>query len=168
MYSFSARSDAEPEASIRRQDQEASTSGQEQEQGAILVGTVELLFAASTRARYLTLNAPVNCAYLCNMAVDANYRRRGYGNILLDAADDVAKLAGETQIYLHLRFQDAAPASLYKQAGYVPDKADSFLLTQATINSSSTAHCQPKACEETLPERLSPTVWILRAGERAN
>lgn len=37
------------------------------------------------------------------MAVDANYRRRGYGNILLDAADDVAKLAGETQIYLHLR-----------------------------------------------------------------
>lgn len=44
-----------------------------------------------------------NCAYLCNMAVDANYRRRGYGNILLDAADDVAKLAGETQIYLHLR-----------------------------------------------------------------
>ena len=44
-----------------------------------------------------------NCAYLCNMAVDGNYRRRGYGNILLDAADDVAKLAGETQIYLHLR-----------------------------------------------------------------
>lgn len=39
---------------------EASTSGQEQEeQNAILVGTVELSFAASTRARYLTLNAPV-------------------------------------------------------------------------------------------------------------
>lgn len=124
----SSSSDAEPEASIIRQDSEASTSGQEQEQGAILVGTVELSFAASTRARYLTLNAPVNCAYLCNMAVDANYRRRGYGNILLDAADDVAKLAGETQIYLHLRFQDAAPASLYKQAGYVSDKADSFLV----------------------------------------
>ena len=53
------RSDAEPEASISRQDPEASTSGQEQEQGAILVGTVELSFAASTRARYLTLNAPV-------------------------------------------------------------------------------------------------------------
>lgn len=123
-----SNSDAEPEASISRQDPEASTSGQEQEQGAILVGTVELSFAASTRARYLTLNAPVNCAYLCNMAVDANYRRRGYGNILLDAADDVAKLAGETQIYLHLRFQDAAPASLYKQAGYVSDKADSFLV----------------------------------------
>ena len=39
---------------------EASTSGQEQEdQNALLVGTVELSFAASTRARYLTLNAPV-------------------------------------------------------------------------------------------------------------
>ncbi|KAL3148589.1 hypothetical protein ABBQ38_014020 [Trebouxia sp. C0009 RCD-2024] len=108
---------------------EPSTSGQNQEeQNARLVGTVELSFAASTRARYLTLNAPVNCAYLCNMAVDANYRRRGYGNILLDAADDMAKIAGEKEIFLHLRFQDAAPASLYKQAGYVSDKADTFLV----------------------------------------
>ncbi|KAL3148590.1 hypothetical protein ABBQ38_014020 [Trebouxia sp. C0009 RCD-2024] len=110
---------------------EPSTSGQNQEeQNARLVGTVELSFAASTRARYLTLNAPVvsymhsfaldsmftdgrmdnrmtsyavNCAYLCNMAVDANYRRRGYGNILLDAADDMAKIAGEKEIFLHLR-----------------------------------------------------------------
>ena len=45
-----------------------------------------------------------NCAYLSNMAVNANYRRRGYGNILLDAADDVARIAGEKQIYLHLRY----------------------------------------------------------------
>lgn len=37
------------------------------------------------------------------MAVDANYRRRGYGNILLDAADDIAQVAGEKDIYLHLR-----------------------------------------------------------------
>lgn len=45
-----------------------------------------------------------NCAYLCNMAVDANYRRRGYGNILLDAADDITKIAGEKDIFLHLRY----------------------------------------------------------------
>ena len=44
-----------------------------------------------------------NCAYLCNMAVDANYRRRGYGNILLDAADEVAQIAGEKDTFLHLR-----------------------------------------------------------------
>ena len=44
------------------------------------------------------------CAYLCNMAVDAEYRRRGYGNILLDAADDIADIAGQRDIYLHLRF----------------------------------------------------------------
>ena len=36
---------------------EVSTSGQAEDQG-ILVGTVELSFATSTRARYLTLNAP--------------------------------------------------------------------------------------------------------------
>ena len=45
-------------------DSEASTSGQtREEQNAMLVGTVELSFAASTRARYLTLNAPVVSSY---------------------------------------------------------------------------------------------------------
>lgn len=44
-----------------------------------------------------------NCAYLANMAVDSDYRRRGYGNILLRAADDVTKIAGWKEIYLHLR-----------------------------------------------------------------
>ena len=34
-----------------------------------------------------------NCAYLCNMAVDADHRRKGYGNILLAAADDIAEIA---------------------------------------------------------------------------
>ena len=157
----------------------------------------------------VTTQVVQNCAYLCNMAVDAMYRRKGYGNILLDAADDVARIAGEKDVYLHLRyvlllrmllplllhcccvpmtdmlkdcamhdvmhsapvlpitfgnalcdammsvvtrsgvsmlqqpescsflqevivvssrFQDQAPASLYKQAGYVSDKADSVLV----------------------------------------
>ena len=31
-------------------------------------------------------------------------------------------------VHLLCRFQDAAPASLYKQAGYVSDKADTFLV----------------------------------------
>ena len=47
-------------SSCSETDSEASTSGQTRdEENAILVGTVELSFAASTRARYLTLNAPV-------------------------------------------------------------------------------------------------------------
>lgn len=126
LESSSSQADsAEPEGSNSSEpSQEASTSGREQD--AILVGTVELSFTQSTRASYLTLNAPAECAYLCNMAVDAEYRRRGYGNILLDAADDIADIAGQRDIYLHLRFQDVAPASLYKQAGYVSDRADCF------------------------------------------
>jgi len=60
-----ACSDSEPQSSTSDQEPEVSTSGQEQEQGAVLVGTVELSFAASTRARYLTLNAPVVRAYKC-------------------------------------------------------------------------------------------------------
>lgn len=52
---------------------EASTSGQSQEeQNAILVGTVELSFAASTRARYLTLNAPV-VSYTHNFALESMF-----------------------------------------------------------------------------------------------
>lgn len=52
---------------------EPSTSGQNQEeQNARLVGTVELSFAASTRARYLTLNAPV-VSYMHSFALDSMF-----------------------------------------------------------------------------------------------
>ena len=43
-------------------------------------------------------------AYLCNMGVDATYRRRGYGKLLLQAAEQVTREAGFTRMYLHLRF----------------------------------------------------------------
>lgn len=59
LLEFLLCSGSESDAGISPQELEASTSEQEQEQGAILVGTVELSFAASSRTRYLTLNAPV-------------------------------------------------------------------------------------------------------------
>ena len=43
------------------------------------------------------------CAYICNMAVDPAHRRRGYGLLLLEAAEEVARLGGQRDLYLHLR-----------------------------------------------------------------
>lgn len=43
------------------------------------------------------------CAYVCNMAVAPEHRRRGYGLLLLEAAEEVARLGGQRDVYLHLR-----------------------------------------------------------------
>ena len=43
------------------------------------------------------------CAYVCNMAVDADHRRQGYGLLLLEAVEELARLGGQRDLYLHLR-----------------------------------------------------------------
>lgn len=44
-----------------------------------------------------------DCAYLCNMAVDPEWRRQGYGQHLLHVAELAAGIAGKQEIYLHVR-----------------------------------------------------------------
>lgn len=44
------------------------------------------------------------CAYVCNMAVDSNHRRQGYGLLLLEAVEEIARLGGQRDLYLHLRY----------------------------------------------------------------
>ena len=36
-----------------------------------------------------------NCAYLCNMAVAPEWRRRGIASLLLEAAEEVSRATGE-------------------------------------------------------------------------
>ncbi|KAK9906439.1 hypothetical protein WJX75_001880 [Coccomyxa subellipsoidea] len=105
---------------------EASSSNAAEE--GVLVGTVEVSVAASTRTRFLTLNAPEECAYVCNMAVSPEYRRRGYGLLLLEAAEEIARLGGQRDLYLHLRFQDKPAQALYQRAGYSVCKQDNLLV----------------------------------------
>lgn len=64
------------------------------------------------------------------MAVTADQRGRGVGAHVLTAAEAIASAAGEHDICLHLRFQDAdgAPGRLYERAGFVRVKADSCLV----------------------------------------
>lgn len=41
--------------------------------------------------------------YLCNMAVDENYKRKGYGMRMLAAAEALVEMAGSRRIWLHVR-----------------------------------------------------------------
>mmetsp|Transcript_8889 Transcript_8889/g.22784 ORF Transcript_8889/g.22784 Transcript_8889/m.22784 type:complete len:372 (-) Transcript_8889:276-1391(-) len=85
---------------------------------ATLIGTLELSFRPATRSAHMTLNPPTKCAYLCNMAIDPSYRRQGFGTKLLDAAETFVGLAGEDEIYLHVRLADEDAQALYLSAGY--------------------------------------------------
>ena len=45
-----------------------------------------------------------HCSYLCNMATDAEHQRCGIAFEMLQAAEDLALIAGEPEIFLHLRY----------------------------------------------------------------
>ena len=96
----------------------------------VLAGSVEVSFSPSTRTRSLTLNPPDDAAYLCNMAVHPSLRGRGVGRALLAAAADAARVAGASDLFLHLRLQDAGgPAGrLYSGSGFEEAGRDAGLL----------------------------------------
>ncbi|GBG85701.1 hypothetical protein CBR_g40430 [Chara braunii] len=91
-----------------------------------LVGTVELSFSSRSRAPFPTLNPPVNATYLCNMAIEVEYRGLGLGRELLKAAEQLAVQLGKTEIFLHCRLMDHVPYKLYLRAGYAPVAQDNL------------------------------------------
>eukprot|EP00208_Stichococcus_sp_RCC1054_P006263 CAMPEP_0206140496 /NCGR_PEP_ID=MMETSP1473-20131121/9600_1 /ASSEMBLY_ACC=CAM_ASM_001109 /TAXON_ID=1461547 /ORGANISM="Stichococcus sp, Strain RCC1054" /LENGTH=451 /DNA_ID=CAMNT_0053534655 /DNA_START=441 /DNA_END=1796 /DNA_ORIENTATION=- len=120
--------DASP-GSQRQQSVPELRGAQAWQEGEKLVGTVEMAFTEGTRTRFLTLNPPKDSAYLGNMAVAPEFRRRGYGRILLGAAERLTRLAAFPTIYLHLRFKDTGGAGeLYRGAGYKEVKRDFWVL----------------------------------------
>ena len=42
------------------------------------------------------------------MAVDPHHRRQGYGLLLLEAVEEIARLGGQRDLYLHLRYATSA------------------------------------------------------------
>ena len=64
--------------------------------------------------------APLN-AYISNLAVHADYRRRRLGSRLLGACEDVAAQRwGCRELYLHVAEDNAAGLRMYAARGYVP------------------------------------------------
>jgi GNAT superfamily N-acetyltransferase len=90
----------------------------------ILAGTVEISFTSSTRTKHLTLNPPQDMPYLCNMAVQPEQRGKGYGRLLLDAAEQLILSTGYTCVYLHVRHVDPPALSLYRTSGFVEEGED--------------------------------------------
>ena len=94
---------------------------------ATLVATVEISFTESTRSKDVAgLNPPPERQYMCNMAVSKAVRRKGYGDLLLGAVEDLVRRVGDNCIYLHLRFKDIPAAAMYRKAGYVISDQDAF------------------------------------------
>mmetsp|Transcript_8495 Transcript_8495/g.17006 ORF Transcript_8495/g.17006 Transcript_8495/m.17006 type:complete len:295 (-) Transcript_8495:495-1379(-) len=90
----------------------------------ILAGTVEISFSSSTRTKHLTLNPPQDMPYLCNMAVQPEQRGKGYGRLLLDAAEQLILSTGYTDVFLHVRHEDPPALSLYRTSGFVEEGED--------------------------------------------
>lgn len=120
----SASNDETATIGVVKSSQESSCKGA----AATLIGAVEVSFAESTRTRHLTLNAPMDRPYICNLAVSASWQRQGFGTALMEAAEDVVSLMGEDCTYLHLRFKDAPARALYERCGYISIADDNFLL----------------------------------------
>jgi ribosomal protein S18 acetylase RimI-like enzyme len=73
-------------------------------------------------------NPPAKCAYLCNMAVLPGQRRRGIARLLLQSAEELAGVAGEQEMYLHLRLIDQPAAQLYRRNGFMQRAEDNLLV----------------------------------------
>ena len=67
---------------------------------------------------------PQECAYVCNMAVDPDHRRQGYGLLLLEAVEEIARLGGQRDLYLHLRY--AHTARHWKHVVFAPRRTYSI------------------------------------------
>lgn len=93
-----------------------------------IVATASISFCSKSRENFLSLKPPDDDAYLCNIAVDTNFRRLGLAKHMLCCVERFSKSQGHRTIYLHVRLGDEAALSLYEQAGYRQVASDSWLV----------------------------------------
>lgn len=93
-----------------------------------VVATAAVSFDPISRETFQTLQPPDGDAYLCNIAVDPGFRRRGVARRVLAAAEGLAAAAGFPRFYLHVRLGDEAARGLYDSEGYREVGADSWLV----------------------------------------
>ncbi len=65
---------------------------------------------------------------MCNVAVDVEHRRQGIAGQLLSSAEQLALLAGEEQMFLHLRLIDMPAGKLYRGSGFKQMAEDNILM----------------------------------------
>jgi ribosomal protein S18 acetylase RimI-like enzyme len=98
--------------------------------GTVLMGTVEL----AMRSSQFWSARPSGYLYLSNLAVQAEYRRGGVAQQLLQTCEQRALDWGFENLYLHVLENNYAARRLYRRAGYqlhgVETKIGSWLMGQ--------------------------------------
>lgn len=69
-------------------------------------------------AGYISATAPCETAYINNVAVDPDLRRKGIGKALLCELERAAKKKGCLEATLEVRKSNAPAAALYEKCGY--------------------------------------------------
>jgi GNAT superfamily N-acetyltransferase len=90
------------------------------------VATVSLSFCDKTRENFRSLKPPDDEPYLCNMAVDPAFRRRGLATHMLKCAEEYCKSKGYRRMCLHVRLGDEAARDLYLSCGYEEIQSDRY------------------------------------------
>lgn len=90
---------------------------------------------------YAGMHCVLNEAYVTNVAVDAAYRRRGVGSLLMNALEQAAQERGAAFLSLEVRASNTGALDLYRGCGfqavglrkgmYDQPKEDGFILTKA-------------------------------------
>ena len=93
-----------------------------------MVATASLSFNRDTREEFPSLQPPDKAAYLCNMAVEPRFRRRGYARRMLAACEALAVARHFEEVYLHARLGDDPALQLYETNGYRTVDEDSWLV----------------------------------------
>ena len=70
-------------------------------------------------AGYMGVHHLGNCAYVCNVAVFPEYRRRSAASALMEAQIQKARACGMNEITLEVRTSNAAARALYEKFGFV-------------------------------------------------
>lgn len=82
-----------------------------------LIGTIEIASRSPLPWRLNHRHYP----YISNLAVRADYRRRGVALKLLAACEEVARQWDGSALYLHVLADNCAARGLYDRAGFVPE-----------------------------------------------
>lgn len=93
-----------------------------------VVATASVSFCNTSRENFKSLSPPNDAPYLCNIAVDPAFRRKGLARRMLAHVENYCREKGWKSIYLHVRLGDNVARSLYDSSGYEELAADSWLI----------------------------------------
>lgn len=94
---------------------------------SLVVGLAALSFNSATREQMPTLQPPDKAAYLSNIAIEPQYRRKGIASALLKVCEQITQDALLDRLYLHARVADVGAQAFYKTAGYLEEGRDGSL-----------------------------------------